>query len=148
MSEWGTRIKERREAKKMSLTDFAKKVRVSVPTASDWEKGVIKNIEGHNLVRVASVLDTSCTMIMAGRNSSKDQTVPKDLSEDSQMALPKRTQQLVDAFHRLTPNVQKHLLEVALALAMPGSPEYLQTEHKFQKLNKERDAAKTKKGAD
>lgn len=56
---WSRNIKRRREDLGLSKAAFARSVGVSPATVSDWESGVIKNIEGQHLVRAALVLKTS-----------------------------------------------------------------------------------------
>lgn len=56
---WGSNIKRCREALGMTRAQFAEHVGVSAATASDWESGAIKNIEGRNLIRAAQVLRVS-----------------------------------------------------------------------------------------
>lgn len=69
MTAWGERIKEARERKGLSLSAFARMVGVSAPSASDWEKGHTKNIEGRHLVPAAEILGVSAEWIMSGKGS-------------------------------------------------------------------------------
>lgn len=61
---WGENIRKRREALGMTKAELARHVGVSGATVSDWESGVIKKIDGHNLVTAAHVLRTSAEQLV------------------------------------------------------------------------------------
>ena len=56
MRTWNERLKFAREARGLSAAAFAREVKVSKPTVSDWESGEIKELKGKNLDKACSVL--------------------------------------------------------------------------------------------
>lgn len=81
---WGSNIKRCREALGLTRSQFAAQVGVSPATASDWESGEIKNIEGRNLVRAAQVLRVSAESLF-----DEDPPDPKEKSlKANAMAAP------------------------------------------------------------
>ena len=63
---WNKRITVGRERPGVSKSDFARRAGVSTATTADWESGVIKMIDGKNLVRAASVLKVTPEWLMTG----------------------------------------------------------------------------------
>jgi phage repressor protein C with HTH and peptisase S24 domain len=76
---WGSNIKRLREALGLTRAQLAAQVGVSPATVSDWESGVIKNIDGRNLIRAAQVLRVSAEALFdEAASSQKDQTNTKE----------------------------------------------------------------------
>lgn len=73
MEQWKVRLREAREAKGLNKTEFAKAVRASNPTVTDWEKSVvdggIKEISGVRLTKVCEVLGIDATWLLHGRGA-------------------------------------------------------------------------------
>lgn len=67
---WNRRITERRAALGYSKAAFSRLVGVSGATVTDWESGVIKNLAGENLIKVASVLKVSPEWLLSGKGSA------------------------------------------------------------------------------
>ena len=63
---WNKRITVGRERLGVSKSEFARRVGVSTATTADWESGVIKMIDGKNLVKVASVLKVTPEWLITG----------------------------------------------------------------------------------
>lgn len=70
MPTWNDRIREKRQAAGLLKGEFARQVRVSAPTVTDWESGEIRRIDGENLVRVCDVLGVSPKWLLTGRHPS------------------------------------------------------------------------------
>lgn len=66
MSQLNERLTEARIAKGMNKTAFAKAVRVSQPTVTDWENGKMRP-NGENLTRVCHVLGVTPEWLLTGR---------------------------------------------------------------------------------
>lgn len=90
---WSQRIKQLRQEREsenpanFSPAAFAKKVGVSGATVSDWESGVIKQISGPNLVKVASVLGVKPEWIITGLGSPDGRQQPQEVVSDEQRDL-------------------------------------------------------------
>lgn len=73
MEQWKVRLKAAREAKGFKKTEFAKAVRASNPTVTDWEKSVadggIKEISGVRLTKVCEVLGIDATWLLHGKGA-------------------------------------------------------------------------------
>lgn len=73
MEDWKKRLREAREAKGLNKTEFARLVKVSNPTVTDWEKSVadggIKEIAGVNLTKVATALGVSPHWLLHGEGA-------------------------------------------------------------------------------
>jgi phage repressor protein C with HTH and peptisase S24 domain len=77
MSEWGTRIAQRRKELGMSVAELARQCSLRAPSVHDWEKGKTKTIEGPNLMSVAAALQTTPEWILSGRGAQpKDSETP------------------------------------------------------------------------
>ena len=63
---WNERITIAREALGIKKAEFSRRVGVSTATTADWETGVIKMIDGLNLVKAAQVLKVSPEWLMTG----------------------------------------------------------------------------------
>lgn len=72
MTEWGSRVRQRREALGMSKAALARACHVSGATISDWESGEIKTIYGENLLRAADALGCSPWWIATGSERQTD----------------------------------------------------------------------------
>lgn len=106
---WNDRVKEARVNAGISKSDFAKAVKVSAPTVTDWESGEIKKIDGENLLRAASVLGVTAEWIIFG-------TVI-DNGEDVQAAT------VANAFKRIADPAQKEAILTQLkAFGVLGEP--------------------------
>ena len=74
MEHWKQRLMQAREAKGLNKTEFAKAVRVSNPTVTDWEKSVadggIKEISGIRLTKVCEVLGIDATWLLHGKGQA------------------------------------------------------------------------------
>ena len=66
MSDWGDRIRQRRDALGLNQTQLAKLCGLRPPSINDWESGKTKMIDGRNLVVAARALQTSPQWIMTG----------------------------------------------------------------------------------
>lgn len=73
MEEWKLRLRQAREAKGLSKSDFAKAVKISPPTATDWEKssadGGIKEISGVRLAKACEVLGVDSAWLLHGKGA-------------------------------------------------------------------------------
>ena len=67
MTDWGTRIAQRRQELGMTVAELARLCGLKPPSVHDWEKGKTKTIEGPNLMAVAEALKTSPDWILTGR---------------------------------------------------------------------------------
>ena len=63
----GDRLKSYREAKKISVSEVARKVGVSPSTYREWEYG--RKIKGEPYVRLAEVLGVSINTLLTGTKS-------------------------------------------------------------------------------
>lgn len=72
MEEWKLRLKQARESCGLNKTEFARLVKVSNATVTDWEKsaadGGIKEIAGPNLTKIARALDIDPHWLIDGGN--------------------------------------------------------------------------------
>lgn len=70
MEDWKLRLRQAREDKKLNKTAFARLIKVSNPTVTDWEKSVadggIKEIAGGNLTKVCATLGVSPDWLLHG----------------------------------------------------------------------------------
>lgn len=86
MEEWKQRLAEARAAKGMSKSEFAKAVRISPPTATDWEKSVadggIKEISGIRLTKVCEVLGVDPMWLLHGKGSGPAKAPSPDRIEE------------------------------------------------------------------
>ncbi len=86
MEQWKLRLAEARAAKGLSKSDFAKAVRISPPTATDWEKSVadggIKEISGIRLTKVCEVLGIDPMWLLHGKGSGPAKAPSADRIED------------------------------------------------------------------
>lgn len=73
MSQLNERLTEARIAKGMNKTAFAKAVRVSQPTVTDWENGKMRP-KGENLIRICHVLGIAPEWLLNGRGSPESTT--------------------------------------------------------------------------
>jgi transcriptional regulator with XRE-family HTH domain len=73
MNNWKSRLRQAREAKGLNKTEFARLVKVSNPTVTDWEKSVadggIKEIAGVNLTKICVALGVSPHWLMHGKEA-------------------------------------------------------------------------------
>jgi len=80
MEQWKLRLKAAREAKGLNKTEFARAVRASNPTVTDWEKAVIeggiKEISGVRLTKVCEVLGVDASWLLHGRGSGAAAVTP------------------------------------------------------------------------
>lgn len=90
---WNQRIKQLREAREADNPDgfsparFAKKIGISGATMSDWESGVIKQISGPNLVKVANALGVTPEWIITGQGNPEGRPQPQQKLSDDQRSL-------------------------------------------------------------
>ena len=88
MEQWKQRLAQARSAKGMSKSDFAKAVRISPPTATDWEKSVadggIKEISGVRLAKVCEVLGVDPLWLLQGKGAGPAKTPWGDRIEELQ----------------------------------------------------------------
>lgn len=86
MEEWKLRLKQAREAKGLSKSDFAKAVRISAPTATDWEKSVadggIKEISGVRLAKACEVLGVDSAWLLHGKGDTPAPAASPDRIEE------------------------------------------------------------------
>lgn len=86
MEQWKQRLIDARTAKGLNKTEFAKAVRVSNPTVTDWEKSVadggIKEISGVRLARVCEVLGVDPMWLLNGKGVAPSKPVADDAIED------------------------------------------------------------------
>jgi transcriptional regulator with XRE-family HTH domain len=71
MNNWNKRITLAREAAGISKTKLALQVGVSNATVSDWESGVIKKLEGENLLKICDQLNISPRWLQFGEGEMK-----------------------------------------------------------------------------
>lgn len=83
MKTWHERLKFAREQVGLRPIDLAKEVGVSSATASDWESGETKKIEGENLLKVCDLLNISPNWLLFG----KGDMVQTSLTDDDIHAL-------------------------------------------------------------
>ena len=69
---WNNRITLARERLGINKSEFARRVGVSTATTADWESGVIKMIDGMNLVKVASILKVTPEWLITGSGEEKN----------------------------------------------------------------------------
>lgn len=73
MEQWKLRLKAAREAKGLNKTEFAKAVRASNATVTDWEKSVadggIQVISGVRLTKVCEVLAVDAAWLLHGKGA-------------------------------------------------------------------------------
>ena len=60
----GERIKDKRTALKMSLSELSTKVGVGASTVSKWERGFIKDMRSDKIQKVAAALDVTPAYLM------------------------------------------------------------------------------------
>ena len=72
---WKERIKAAREQLGISKSEFARRVKVSAPTVTDWESGGIKMIDGANLVRAAEILHVTPEWLINGSGDADNDAV-------------------------------------------------------------------------
>jgi transcriptional regulator with XRE-family HTH domain len=63
---WNQRLTRARKAKNLTKSEFARRVKVSAPTVTDWESGAIESIKGENLVKVCEVLGITEAELLNG----------------------------------------------------------------------------------
>lgn len=80
MRTWNQRLKEAREALKISQADFARRVGVRQPTVYEWEEGTTKSLKGPNLLKVATALETTPEWLLTGKGA-RARNVPAAISE-------------------------------------------------------------------
>ncbi len=73
MINWNQRITKAREAKGWKKSELALSVGVSNATVSDWESGVIKKLEGGNLLKICDVLNISPRWLQFGEGEMVEQ---------------------------------------------------------------------------
>jgi transcriptional regulator with XRE-family HTH domain len=78
MGTWNQRVKEAREAAKLSQAEFARRVGVRQPTVFEWEGGETKTLKGPNLLKVASVLGVTPEWLLTGKGSRATNSVSAD----------------------------------------------------------------------
>lgn len=78
MGTWNQRVKEAREAAKLSQAEFARRVGVRQPTVFEWEGGETKTLKGPNLLKVASVLGVTPEWLLTGKGGRAANSVPAD----------------------------------------------------------------------
>jgi phage repressor protein C with HTH and peptisase S24 domain len=88
MEQWKKRLAQARAAKGLSKSAFAKAVRISPPTATDWEKSVadggIKEISGVRLTKVCEVLGVDLMWLLHGKGVGPARAPSPDKIEDQQ----------------------------------------------------------------
>lgn len=67
MTTWNDRLREAREAAGIPKAQFAREVKVSAPTVTDWESGKIRKIDGENLIKACEILRVSPKWLLTGR---------------------------------------------------------------------------------
>jgi transcriptional regulator with XRE-family HTH domain len=72
MNTWNKRITIAREAAGFSKTKLALEVGVSNATVSDWESGVIKKLEGENLLKICEKLQISPRWLQFGEGEMSE----------------------------------------------------------------------------
>lgn len=85
MKTWNQRLKEAREALKMSQAELARRAGVRQPTVYEWEEGITKSLKGPNLLKVASALETTPEWLLTGKGAKSRNTpsVVRDEAADS-----------------------------------------------------------------
>jgi transcriptional regulator with XRE-family HTH domain len=71
MTTWNQRLAEVCETRKITKTELARLCGVSVPTASDWMSGRIKNLEAANLLKICDVLGLDPWFVVLGKPKNK-----------------------------------------------------------------------------
>jgi len=123
MASWGDRIRERRMSLGWSMASLAKRVGVSAPTINDWEKGVIKNIEGANLLKVASVLGVTATFLLTGKKLTKDgELVPQISDNDGLGELSQEELDLIHAWRSWTDDTRNVVRSIMQHTGLQGHP--------------------------
>lgn len=69
METWNERLKKARVAKGINKSELARRIGISPPTVTDWERGDIQEIKADNLMRVCAALDTTPDYLLHGRGS-------------------------------------------------------------------------------
>jgi transcriptional regulator with XRE-family HTH domain len=111
MTTWNDRLREARESAGIPKGQFARLVRVSAPTVTDWEKGNIKKIDGENLVRACDLLGVSPKWIIMGIKSGDDIGQPMaQVAGTPEPALSQVHRELIDLFDGLTRSQQEDFL--------------------------------------
>lgn len=95
MSVWGARIKQLREGRGWNKAELARRVGVSGPTITQWESGVIKEIEGSKLAKVALVFETTMDDVW-GRKTNKAATRIEKLQAETDFEIAPRVQHEAD----------------------------------------------------
>lgn len=83
METWNKRLKIARKEFGCNQSELAKAVGVSNATVSDWENGVIKNLEAENLLKICDFLSISPNWLQFGKGLKSYLS----LSEDDYYAL-------------------------------------------------------------
>lgn len=76
MSDWGDRIKARREELGESQVELARACAVRPPSVNDWESGKTKTIEGGNLLAAARFLRVTPDWIIYGKEPKETEVSP------------------------------------------------------------------------
>jgi transcriptional regulator with XRE-family HTH domain len=105
------------------MASLAKRVGVSAPTINDWEKGVIKNIEGANLLKVASVLGVTATFLLTGKKLTKDgELVPQISDNDGLGELSQEELDLIHAWRSWTDDTRNVVRSIMQHTGLQGHP--------------------------
>lgn len=78
-SDMARRIKELRQAKKMTLEDVAKIVGVGKSTVRKWETGMIANMKRDKIVKLAEALGTTPILLMGWEEEQKKNDIQTDI---------------------------------------------------------------------
>jgi DNA-binding Xre family transcriptional regulator len=78
MANWNQRLAQVCMERAITKTELARMCKVSVPTASDWMSGKIKNLEGTNLLAICDALSIDPWWLVLGIHKDKSPiTKPK-----------------------------------------------------------------------
>jgi len=100
---WFERLKIARKARKLSLTAFALKVGVAIPTASEWESGKVSTLKSSNMEKVCEVLNITPAWLN-GKGSIEE------------LASPSRKQVLIADAMKLLDEMNENQLENAVLI--------------------------------
>jgi transcriptional regulator with XRE-family HTH domain len=118
MDEWKTRLRQARESQGLNKTEFAKLVKVSNPTVTDWEKDVldggIREITGPKLMRVCEVLKIDPEWLLNGRKRIPAEVSSGGLAGSMKLTCETAKELLLLSVYRLANEDQRRLIDIAV----------------------------------
>lgn len=105
MDTWHVRLTRAREKAGLSKAELARRVKVSGPTVTDWEKGEIQALDAINMLRICDALDCTPHWLMFGKADHH-----AGVNDSPGTYLSPRHQKLLDLFDGLTSAQQEQVI--------------------------------------